>query len=156
VDPELMAAGRVVLKKEWQKIKIGTAGHEPMIAMRIAQLCVFAIVVLMSLSRLAAAQTVSVDGNLLVSWCDANINRERVGDWAMKGGSCLGYLLSIVNIQMSGAAVSGKRACIPPNADMNQIVDVFRGYVRDHPEKRHLLAANLAAEAFTLAFPCRP
>jgi hypothetical protein len=74
----------------------------------------------------------------------------------MKGGSCMGYLISIVNIQTSGAAVGGKRACIPPNADMNQIVDVFRGYVRDHPEKRHLLAANLAAEAFALAFPCRP
>jgi hypothetical protein len=65
------------------------------------------------------------------------------------------YLLSIVNIQTSGAAVGGKKACIPPNADMKQIVDVFRNYVRDHPEKRHLLAANLAAEAFALAFPCR-
>jgi hypothetical protein len=124
--------------------------------MRIPKLCIVAIIALASLSRLAAAQTASVDGNQLVSWCDTNINRERVGDWAMKGGSCLGYLLSIVNIQTSGAAVGGKRACIPPNADMNQIVDVFRGYVRGHPEKRHLLAANLAAEAFALAFPCRP
>jgi Rap1a immunity proteins len=124
--------------------------------MRFAHLCVFATIALMRLSSPTAAQTVSVDGNLLVSWCDANINRERVGDWAMKGGSCLGYLLSIVNIQTSGAAVGGKRACVPPNADMNQIVDVFRGYVRDHPQKRHLLAANLPAEAFSLAFPCRP
>jgi hypothetical protein len=49
--------------------------------MRIAKLCIFAIIVLTNLSRLAAAQTVSVDGNQLVSWCDTNINRERVGDW---------------------------------------------------------------------------
>ena len=123
--------------------------------MRIAKLCIFAIIVLVGLFRLAAAQMVSVDGNQLLSWCDTNINHERVGDWAMKGGTCLGYLTSIVNIQMSGAAVGGRRSCIPPNADMNQIVDVFRGYVRDHPEKRHLPAANLAAEAFALAFPCR-
>jgi hypothetical protein len=124
--------------------------------MRIARSCIFAIIVLASFSRPTAAETASVDGNLLVSWCDANINRERVGDWAMKGGSCLGYLTAIVNIQMSGGAVSGKKACIPPNADMNQIVDVFRSYVRGRPEKRHLLAANLAAEAFAFAFPCRP
>jgi hypothetical protein len=39
---------------------------------------------------------------------------------------------------------------------MNQMVDLFKTFVRDHPEKRHLLAANLAAEAFALAFPCRP
>jgi hypothetical protein len=39
---------------------------------------------------------------------------------------------------------------------MNQIVDVFRSYVRGRPEKRHLLAVNLAAEAFATAFPCRP
>jgi hypothetical protein len=39
---------------------------------------------------------------------------------------------------------------------MNQIVDVFRGYMRDHPDKRHLLAAGIAAEAFSGVFPCRP
>src|SRR5437899_12181946 len=66
----------------------------------------------------------------------------------MKGGTCLGYLTSIANIQTSGAAVGGRKACIPPNADMNQMVDVFRGYRRDHPERRHLPAANLVAEAF--------
>ena len=98
----------------------------------------------------------SVDGNLLLSWCNTNINRERTGDWAMKGGTCLGYLTSIVNIQMSGVALGGRKACIPPNADMNQIVDVLRAYMRDHPERRHLLAANVAAEAFGTAFPCRP
>jgi Rap1a immunity proteins len=121
--------------------------------MYVFKICIFAIILLLSLCRLAEAQMVSVDGNQLLSWCDTNINRERVGDWAMKGGTCLGYLTSIVNIQMSGAALAGRRACIPPNADMNQIVDVFRGYVRDHPER---LAANLAAEAFASAFPCRP
>ncbi len=48
------------------------------------------------------------------------------------------------------------KACIPQNADISQMVDLFKNYVRDHPDRRHLLAANLAAEAFALAFPCRP
>jgi hypothetical protein len=112
--------------------------------------------IMASLSGSAVAQLMTVDGNQLLSWCDTNINREAAGDWAMKGGTCLGYLTSIVNIQMSGAAVAGRRACLPPNANMNQIVDIFRAYMRDHPEKRHLLAANLAAQAFYEAFPCRP
>jgi hypothetical protein len=49
--------------------------------------------------------------------------------------------------------VGGRKACIPANADMNQIVDVFRGYLKEHPEKRHLISANLAGEAFSQAFP---
>lgn len=97
----------------------------------------------------------SVDGNMLLGWCNTNIHRERTGDWALKGGGCFGYLTSIANLQMSGAAVGGRKACIPPGIDMNQIVDVFRSYLRDHPERRHLLAANLAAEAFASGFPCR-
>lgn len=124
--------------------------------MRIIGLSTFAIIALMSLPTFAEAQIVSVDGNLLLGWCDTNINRERTGDWAMKGGSCLGYLLSVLNLQMSGAQVGGRKACVPANANMNQIVNVFRAYMRDHPEKRHLLAASLAAEAFAMAFPCRP
>ena len=51
----------------------------------------------------------------------------------MKGGTCLGYLTSIANIQTSGAAVGGRKACIPPNADMNQIVtcsEVTDGIIR--------------------------
>lgn len=124
--------------------------------MRFTKLSILSAILLACFSRPAPAQMLSVDGNLLLSWCNTNISREVVGDWAVKGGTCLGYLWSIVNIQMSGATVAGRRACVPPNADMNQIVDVFRSYMRDHPEKRHLLATNLAAEAISGAFPCRP
>jgi hypothetical protein len=49
----------------------------------------------------------------------------------MQGGACVGYLSSIIDIQTSGSAVNGKKACIPLNADMNQIVDLFKNYVRD-------------------------
>lgn len=103
----------------------------------------------------AEAQMVSVDGNTLLGLCNANLKQERIGDWAMKVGTCLGFLTAIVNINLSGAAVGGRKACIPSNADMNQVVDVFKAYLRDHPERRHLLGANLAGEAFSSAFPCR-
>jgi hypothetical protein len=104
----------------------------------------------------ARAEIRNADGNIVSIWCSTNANRERIGDVAMQAGSCFGYLSSIIDIQSSGNAVNGKKACIPRNADMNQMVDLFKNYVRDHPERRQLLAANLAAEAFALAFPCRP
>jgi hypothetical protein len=80
--------------------------------------------------------------NTFAKWCATNANRERIGDVAIQAGSCLGYLFSIIDIQSSGGAVNGKKACIPRNADMNQMVDLFKNYVRAHPDRRHLLAAN--------------
>jgi Rap1a immunity proteins len=124
--------------------------------MRITQIALFTIIVWLHFPGVSHAEIRNVDGNMLSTWCVTNANRERLGDVAMQGGGCFGYLSSIIDIQTSGSAVNGKKACIPLNADMNQIVDLFKNYVRDHPERRHLLAANLAAEAFALAFPCRP
>jgi hypothetical protein len=124
--------------------------------MRIAQISIFAMIVSLHFLAAAQAEIRNADGNIVSTWCTTNANRERIGDFAMQAGSCFGYLSSIIDIQSSGNAVNGRKACIPRNADMNQMVDLFKNYVRDHPDQRHLLAANLAAEAFALAFPCRP
>jgi hypothetical protein len=59
----------------------------------------------------------------------------------------------VVNNRPSDIRKRSKKACIPRNADMNQMVDLFKNHVRDQPEGRHLLAAHLAADAFALAFP---
>lgn len=125
--------------------------------MRIAQISVFTMMIVsLHFPAAARAEIRNADGNIVSTRCATNANRERIGDFAMQAGSCLGYLSSVIDIQSSGNSVNGKKACIPRNADMNQMVDLFKNYVRDHPERRHLLAANLAAEAFALAFPCRP
>jgi hypothetical protein len=124
--------------------------------MRKTQIPLFAIIVWLHIPGVPRAEIMNADGNTVSKWCATNANRERIGDVAIQAGSCLGYLFSIIDIQSSGGAVNGKKACIPRNADMNQMVDLFKNYVRDHPDRRHLLAANLAAEAFALAFPCRP
>jgi hypothetical protein len=104
-------------------------------------------------SGVAHAELENADGNTVSTWCSTKANEATA---AMQAGSCLGYLWSIVDIQTLGGAVNGRKAFIPRNADMGQMVDLFKNYVREHPEKRHLLAANLAAEAFASAFPCRP
>ena len=124
--------------------------------MRVTHISIFAMIVYLHFPAAAQAEIRNADGNNVSAWCSTNANRERIGDFAMQAGGCFGYLSSVIDILTFGNAVNGKKACIPRNADMNQMVDLFKNYVRDHPEKRHLLAANLAAEAFALAFPCRP
>jgi len=109
--------------------------------MRITQITLFAIIVWLHFPAVARAEIRNVDGNMLSTWCATNANRERPSDLAMQAGSCLGYLFSIIDIQTLGNGVNGKKACIPSNADMNQMVDLFKNYVRDHPERRHLLAS---------------
>lgn len=123
--------------------------------MRTTQIALFVMIGWLNFSGISQAQIRNFDGNTLSNLCNTNANRETPTDLAMQAGACLGYLSSIIDIQTSGGQVNGRRACIPANADTNQIVDLFKNYVRDHPERRHLLAANLAAEAFALAFPCR-
>jgi Rap1a immunity proteins len=127
-----------------------------MLSMRTTQIALFAMIAWLNFSGVSQAQIINFNGNTLSKLCEANANRETPADLGMKAGACLGYLSSIIDIQTSGGQVNGRKACIPLNADMNQIVDLFKNYVRDHPERRHLLAANLAAETFALAFPCRP
>ena len=124
--------------------------------MRIIHASIFAIAISLVFLSEARAEISNASGNDLSRWCTTNANRERIGDFAMQAGGCFGYLNSVIDILTSGNAINGKKACISRNADTGQIVDLFKNYIRDHPERRHLLAASLAAEAIALAFPCRP
>jgi len=121
----------------------------------IPGLCTFAIIVLASLTGPAAGQLVTVDGNHLMNYCDAVSSRDRVEDWAIKSGYCLGYLRAIANLQMSGVAVGGKEACFRSGTDMNEILAVFKRYMKDHPESWHHPAQNLVTEAFALGYNCQ-
>jgi hypothetical protein len=73
----------------------------------------------------------------------------------MMAGTCMGYLTAVMDALAGGGNVNGYRACIPPTADMNQIVDIVKSFIRNHPEKRHFLAVGLVAASFSEAFPCK-
>lgn len=98
----------------------------------------------------------NIDGNQLYNYCSVNANQTPPNDVAMQAWACLGYVSAIVDALSGDNSISGKRACIPANSDTNQIVNVFRNYIREHPGAGHLLAAGLLADALTRAFPCRP
>jgi hypothetical protein len=55
-----------------------------------------------------------------------------------------------------GTVFVGLRACMPEHADAGQITDVAVRFLASHPERRHLPAVTLVAEALAEAFPCPP
>jgi hypothetical protein len=103
----------------------------------------------------AGAAILPISGNQLYNYCTATYAKTTTDQW-LAGGTCFGYVTAVVDALSPGNSVNGFKACVPVNADMNQIVDVVKNFIHDHPEKRHLVATGLVAEAFATAFPCRP
>ncbi len=124
-----------------------------MSAKRLVLAAVITASVLLPPQELGAA--VTIHGNNLFTDCTATNTNVAKEQWLLIG-TCLGYVTAIVDALSSGNSVNGFKACVPLNADMQQIVDVVKNFIRDYPEKRHLVAAGLVAEALARAFPCRP
>ena len=72
-------------------------------------------------------------------------------------GLCGGFVVGITDAMMgSGGGISGRRACIPLSVLVEQITDVVKRYLEQHPEQRHYSAASLVAQALSETFPCKP
>src|SRR4051812_29969000 len=82
----------------------------------------------------ATATVISMTGNSLYDTCTANPPKE-TEKWLV-AATCAGYLTAVMDALAGGGVVNGFRACIPPTADMNQVTDVVKKYIRDHPERR--------------------
>src|SRR5919112_875428 len=76
---------------------------------------------------------------------------------------CVGYLMAVLDLSNSRefGPVSTQtfgprflRYCFT-DKDVGRAVDAVVTYLRDHPESRHLAAADLAIRAMAEAFPCR-
>jgi hypothetical protein len=71
---------------------------------------------------------------------------------------CLGFAAAVADEMMSananGETFLGYRSCIPMSALLDQVTDVATRFLITHPEKRHLTALSIFAQAFEEAFPC--
>lgn len=94
----------------------------------------------------------NMSGNDLYRYCTVKSAEPLALSSAMV---CLGYLTAILDVLSSGAPVAGKRACVPASAEEDQVVDITTGYIRAHPEIRHLAALWIVGQAFAASFPCR-
>ena len=69
-------------------------------------------------------------------------------------GACVGYVARIGDVMAEEPAVLGWGACSSENIEISQLKDVVERWLERHPEKRHMGAAGLVADAFAEAFPC--
>jgi len=46
--------------------------------------------------------------------------------------------------------------CIPKSVNSNQLTDIFRKYLTDHPEQRHMHSASIVVMSANQQFPCKP
>jgi Rap1a immunity proteins len=68
-------------------------------------------------------------------------------------GQCRGYVSGVADIIVEKKT----EACFTTDEagpKVNQLVDIVRAYLRDHPEKRNLSADTLVIAALKEKFPC--
>ena len=97
-----------------------------------------AILVALGLCCLSQAAG-TYDGNLLHQACEGKSHTPL----------CDGYMLGIVDVLRKGRVF-----CPPPDVTPRQFIDIGKGYLRDHPERRHYAAASLVISALKQKFPC--
>ena len=82
------------------------------------------------------------NGNELYEFCQKP-------DSSVMRGVCGGYVTGV-----SDALRASGSFCWPQGGTRGQVIDVVTIYLRDHPEKRHLLAFDLVSAALMEKFPC--
>jgi hypothetical protein len=94
-------------------------------------------------------------GNDLWALCGSNLSSDQF--------ACLTYVVGIADAmnappkngtyyQQEG--LSGFQACLRPSMTRQQVADVVRLYLENHPEERDETAAGLVAFVLATAFPC--
>ena len=96
------------------------------------------ILVVIALAKPVTAEF--LDGNRISRWCLAEFYQS--SEWF-----CDGYV--------AGVADASKELCIPSSVTVAQTSDIFKKYLRNHPEDRHLNAQSLVFRALSEAWPCK-
>lgn len=104
-------------------------------AVHMTRLAVILIVLILA----KPAATEFLDGDRISRWCLAEYYQS--SEWF-----CDGYV--------AGVADANQELCIPRNATVAQTSDIFKKYLREHPENRHQDAQTLVLRALTEAWPC--
>ena len=84
------------------------------------------------------------NGNQLYSDCKTGGSTEQI---------CYGYIMGVADVL---AGQGANTVCVPQEVTANQLVDVVKKYMTDHPEFRHLSGPSEVTEALAEAFGCKP
>jgi len=107
--------------------------------------CLLFSTLLLAVTCSSAMANYYQDGNKLSDYC------------AMKGvpfaeGMCAGYIVGATDAFEIGRVLKGQPFCLRQGILVEQIVDVVKKYLSDHPEFRDVGGANLVEAALTQAF----
>jgi Rap1a immunity proteins len=101
------------------------------------------------------------DGNELFDACEGFRTQGSLSpDEIMRFRYCEAYIVAVADtlawLKTGLRASTGKsvKYCPPKGAESHQLTSVAVNYLRDYPEKRHLAAASLVANALAKGFPC--
>ena len=96
----------------------------------------------------AGGVTDFMSANQLWELCNSN---------ALNSG-CGAYVEGVADAMSANlpSGVAGFHACLPANQTIQQVGDVVKRYLQDHPEERGYTAASVVAKALQQAFPCSP
>ena len=109
-----------------------------------------AILVAGVLTSLWSEQATAIDGNKLFEFCEFFSARlPTLPLDASKGGYCVGYIQGVHD-----ALKPTRVICVPDGVTGGQLGDVVKLYFGNHPENRHLPAAELVTAALKEKFPC--
>jgi hypothetical protein len=117
-----------------------------------------AVLVGIALSSLITgeAKAYYFNANQLSDWCESyEHNNVKQNGSVLNAGLCVGYVGGVIDTLVDQAT----EFCVPQGpsgAIPDQLVDVVKLYLRDHPEIRHLPAANIVTSALKEKFPCNP
>ena len=118
---------------------------------------VLALLISLSLSLPVYADAVFYNGNDLLSQCreHSKFLSDREHN-AYKAAACLAYMVSASDAH--GAYVAWERMppyfCKPDGVTQGQLTDIVIKYLEANPEKLHLSAGGLVANALYAVFPC--
>jgi hypothetical protein len=98
-----------------------------------------ALLTSLALLTTATAQAYYMTGNSIVQDCDA------------MNAACISYVTGVVDGQWWGEP---NMNCIPDGVTTGQLAQVVRKYLAEHPERLHLNAPVLVADAVSGAWPC--
>ena len=104
---------------------------------------------LMSLTKPAAANHIYVDIETLHGWCRPyEIGSESVGSL------CEGYLNAIADILAHGMPIHDNRACIPEHVQLVDLRDVVIEALNNGPKPESKIAHDWVARTISQVFPC--
>jgi hypothetical protein len=117
---------------------------------------------LLLLVMISGTKAFCANGTELLHWCNAAFLEHPTPESLILQGQCVGYIAGALDSYVEwrvavdcGTKYPSGNVWPPEHIQNEQMMRVVLKYLNDNPEKLHLPASGLVANAFIKAFPCK-